>query len=56
LSGKAVLERKSQADAVCQYIWNQTKHHEQVSFKDEYLTMLQKAGVDYNELYLFDWQ
>jgi REP element-mobilizing transposase RayT len=46
---------KSQTDAVCQYIWNQKKHHEQVSFKDEYLTILQKAGVDYDDRYLFDW-
>jgi len=48
---------KSQTNAVIRYIQNQPKHHEQTSFKDEYLELLQKFDVEYNDEYLFDfWQ
>ncbi|HTA26886.1 MAG TPA: IS200/IS605 family transposase [Bacteroidia bacterium] len=46
---------KSQIDAVSKYILNQPEHHKKKTFKDEYLLMLQKFDVKYNEKYLFDW-
>lgn len=46
---------RSQIDRVYQYILNQEKHHRNQSFKIEYLNLLRKFGVDYNEKYLFDW-
>ena len=36
------------------YIENQELHHAKIDFKDEYTTMLEAAGIDYDERYLFD--
>jgi len=46
---------KSQIDKVVKYILNQPEHHKKQSFKDEYLLLLQKFEVDYDEKFLFDW-
>ncbi len=46
---------KSQIDAVAKYILNQPEHHKKSTFKDEYLGMLNKADINYDEQYLFDW-
>ncbi len=46
---------RSQVDQVCQYILNQEQHHRGRSFKEEYLDMLRKFAVAYEEQYLFDW-
>ena len=46
---------KSQIDAVAKYIINQPKHHKKQSFKEEYLKILKKLDVDYDEQYLFEW-
>ena len=46
---------KSQIDTVVKYILNQPHHHKKHSFKEEYLKMLQKAEIDYDERYLFEW-
>ncbi len=45
----------SQIDAVVKYILNQPEHHKKRTFKEEYLDMLQKADIDYDERYLFEW-
>lgn len=45
----------SQINAVAKYILNQPEHHQKHSFKDEYLSMLQKAEIEYADAYLFDW-
>lgn len=45
----------SSLDTVIKYILNQKEHHQKQSFKDEYILLLQKFEVDYNEKYLFDW-
>ncbi len=45
----------SQIDAVVKYIQNQEEHHEKKTFREEYLEMLQKFAVEYDEKYLFDW-
>jgi putative transposase len=46
---------KSQLDAVIKYIINQPIHHKKNTFKEEYLRILQKSNVDYDERYLFEW-
>ncbi len=46
---------KSQIDNVINYIKNQEEHHKRSSFKEEYLKILNKFEVDYDEKYLFDW-
>jgi len=45
----------SQIDAVVKYIQNQEKHHAKQTFKDEYLGLLKKFNIDYDERYVFDW-
>jgi REP element-mobilizing transposase RayT len=45
----------SQIEQVYNYILNQEKHHQRKSFKEEYIDMLKKFAIDYNEMYLFDW-
>jgi hypothetical protein len=34
---------------------NQKEHHKKQTFKDEYLNMLEKAKIEYNPKYLFDF-
>jgi len=45
----------SQIDSVYQYIMNQKEHHRKKSFKEEYLELLKKFEIDYDEKYLFEW-
>lgn len=44
---------RSNLKAVIKYIENQEEHHSVKSFKDEYLELLKKHGVDYNIDYVF---
>lgn len=44
----------SQIPTVKQYIVNQAKHHERVSFQDEYRALLSKHGVEWNEDFAWD--
>lgn len=46
---------RSQISNVISYINNQEKHHQSKSFRQEYLTMLQKFDVEYEERFLFDF-
>lgn len=46
---------QSQIDAVFNYIKNQETHHQKHTFREEYLDMLTKFQVTYDERYLFDW-
>lgn len=46
---------QSQLDVLINYINNQEKHHQKKTFKEEYLELLQKFNVDFDEKYLFDW-
>ena len=46
---------RSQIDKVIKYINSQQEHHKKNSFKKEYLNILKKSDVDYDERYLFDW-
>ncbi|GLU56361.1 IS200/IS605 family transposase [Dyadobacter frigoris] len=46
---------QSQIDSVFKYISNQEAHHQKKTFKEEYIDMLTKFQVQYDEKYLFDW-
>ena len=45
---------KSQAPRVRAYISNQEEHHRRVGFKEEFLALLQRNGIEYDEKYLWD--
>ncbi|OFX21414.1 MAG: transposase [Bacteroidetes bacterium GWA2_31_9b] len=45
----------SQLTDVINYIRNQEEHHNCKSFKNEYLELLKKFDIEYNEQYLFEW-
>ena len=46
---------QSQIDLVVKYIHNQPQHHTKQGFKEEFLGILQKAEIEYDEKYLFKW-
>lgn len=43
----------SQLDTIIRYIRNQEKHHQKQSFKDEYLTLLRKFDIAFDDKYVF---
>ncbi|MFQ6603277.1 IS200/IS605 family transposase [Flavobacterium sp. C3NV] len=45
---------KSHIDAVYKYIANQEEHHKKENFKDEYISLLNKFNVKFNEKYIFE--
>jgi putative transposase len=45
---------QSQLPVLLQYINNQEEHHRTRSFKEEYLELLEKFGVEFDEKYLWD--
>lgn len=45
---------KSSEEKLFQYIANQQEHHRQRTFKDEFLALLEKHEIDYDERYLWD--
>ncbi len=45
----------SQISDVATYIENQKKHHKKRTFKEEYLELLEKFQIEYDERYLFEW-
>jgi len=46
---------KSHIDKVVNYVLNQSEHHKKQSFRDEYVSFLNKFEMDYNPKYLFEW-
>jgi hypothetical protein len=42
-------------DKIIQYIANQETHHQQKSFKNEYLALLRKFGIAFEDKYVFDF-
>ncbi len=46
---------KSQRNVVIKYIMNQEIHHQQKSFRDEYIKMLTDFDVAYQDKYLFEF-
>ena len=45
----------SHIDAVVKYILNQENHHQKKTFKEEYLSLLEKFDIPFEEMYLFDF-
>jgi len=45
----------SQLDRIIRYIQNQEQHHKRSSFKREYLTLLRKFDIAFEEKYVFDF-
>lgn len=45
----------SHLDKVIAYINNQEKHHRKKTFKEEYLELLEKFNIEFDEKYLFEW-
>ena len=43
----------SQLDTIIHYIQNQEAHHQRRSFRDEYLTLLRKFDIAFEEKYVF---
>lgn len=46
---------QSQIKDVAVYIENQKVHHRKRTFKEEYIGLLKKFQIDYDEQYLFKW-
>jgi putative transposase len=46
---------RSHIDRVVKYIYNQKNHHRKRTFRQEYLELLDKFEIDYDERYLFEW-
>lgn len=46
---------QSQLDTVIAYVNNQELHHQKKSFRDEYMELLQKFDITFDEKYLFEW-
>ena len=44
---------KSQIPVVCNYIAKQEEHHRKQSFVNEYIDILNRAGVDYDQRFIF---
>lgn len=45
----------SQLDDVIKYIMNQKEHHKKQTFKEEYISFLEKFRIEYKPEYLFEW-
>ncbi|MBL9145564.1 MAG: IS200/IS605 family transposase [Verrucomicrobiaceae bacterium] len=45
---------QSDADAVIAYVRDQARHHQKMTFQDEYRTLLEKYQMPYDEKYVWD--
>ena len=45
----------SHIDSVVKYVLNQERHHQKKNFKQEYLEMLQKFDIAFEDRFLFDF-
>ena len=45
----------SHIEKVYDYILNQERHHKNKTFKEEYIELLKKFEIYYDERYLFEW-
>ena len=46
---------RSHIERVYNYILNQEDHHKKKTFRQEYITLLKKFQIAYDERYLFEW-
>ena len=44
----------SQLDRIIRYIRNQQEHHRKITFQEEFLALLKKHRIEYDERYLWD--
>ncbi len=51
----AFAHSKSQVPTIINYIRNQEEHHGKKKFREEYLEMLQKNDIGYDDKYVFDF-
>lgn len=51
----AFSHSRSQLDTVVKYIYTQEQHHQKKSFKEEYLEILKKNDIKYQDEYLFEF-
>jgi putative transposase len=51
----AFSHSKSQVDQVINYILNQPVHHQKKSFREEFIELLQRLGIEFEERQLFTW-
>jgi REP element-mobilizing transposase RayT len=49
----AFSHSRSQLDVVIHYVRNQQKHHAKKTFRQEYVDLLERFGVEYDERYIF---
>ena len=45
---------QSNANAVREYIDNQEEHHRTASFQEEFVTFLNRHGIEYDERYIWE--
>ncbi len=50
-----IFINKTLLPQVSKYIENQESHHKKQTFREEYINLLNKAGIDYDPKYLFEW-
>lgn len=43
----------NEKNRLIEYVKNQQEHHKNVSFREEYRSLLEKHGIDFDEKYLF---
>ena len=46
---------RSQLEKIYHYIENQEMHHKKRSFREEYIELLNRFGIEYEEKYLFEF-
>ncbi len=46
---------KSQLDKIYNYIKNQERHHKERTFREEYIELLKRFEIEYDQKYLFDF-
>ena len=51
----AFSHSRRELDRVIKYILNQPEHHRKRTFREEYLTLLRRYEVDYDDRYLFEF-
>jgi putative transposase len=51
----AFTHSRSQIDTVVKYILTQEEHHKRRSFKDEYLEIMERNDIAFNQEYLFEF-
>ncbi len=42
-------------DSVIKYIIKQKEHHNKIKFRNEYISLLEKFNIPFDEKYLFEW-